>query len=338
MRINKEQIAADFQKIQDYICQELEAGDGKAKFKEDKWDRPEGGGGRTRIIQDGNIIEKGGVAFSAVNGPSPDKILKKLKLEESDFFATGVSIVIHPKSPMVPIIHMNIRYFEMSNGVYWFGGGIDLTPHYVVEEDAQYFHRALKETCDEYDPTFYPKFKKWADDYFFIRHRNEMRGVGAGDPVALPHAVLLAGTVRPRERPVREHGHTHRGPVEAAVTQVVLRECHVPVVVHQARLRDRAEHVAHHPSHARVATWWVRAVRGRHGRETCHADHHNAPNVAVLHRRDDGLGSARDDAVLGLGPGSQPGQHRVRTAHSGSVRAGASRPRSRVRPGGVHTR
>jgi coproporphyrinogen III oxidase len=178
MRINKEQIARDFQAIQDHICKELEAGDGKSKFREDKWDRPEGGGGRTRIIQDGNIIEKGGVAFSAVSGPTPEKILKKLNLEQADFFATGVSIVIHPKSPMVPIIHMNIRYFEMSNGEYWFGGGIDLTPHYVVDEDARYFHQALKSTCDEFDPTFYPKFKKWADDYFYIKHRNETRGVG----------------------------------------------------------------------------------------------------------------------------------------------------------------
>ena len=117
-RINKEQIVEEFKAIQDHICSELEIGDGKARFHEDQWDRPEGGGGRTRVIKDGNIIAKGGVAFSAVHGPTPDKILVKLKLEQADFFATGVSIVLHPDSPMVPIIHMNIRYFEMSNGTY----------------------------------------------------------------------------------------------------------------------------------------------------------------------------------------------------------------------------
>lgn len=177
-RTVKEIIIADFKDIQDHICRELEAEDGKAKFTEDNWDRPEGGGGRTRIIREGNIIAKGGVAFSAVHGPTPEKILGKLKLEKADFFATGVSIVIHPDSPMVPIIHMNIRYFEMSNGVYWFGGGIDLTPHYLDMEDAAYFHQQVKATCDQFHPSYYPKFKQWADDYFFIPHRNETRGVG----------------------------------------------------------------------------------------------------------------------------------------------------------------
>lgn len=177
-RPDKEQIVADFKEIQDHICKELEAGDGKAKFVEDEWDRPEGGGGRTRIMNDGNIIAKGGVAFSAVHGPTPEKILGKLKLEKADFFATGVSIVIHPDSPMVPIIHMNIRYFEMSNGVYWFGGGIDLTPHYLDLDDAAFFHQEVKATCDRFHPSYYPKFKQWADDYFFIPHRNETRGVG----------------------------------------------------------------------------------------------------------------------------------------------------------------
>lgn len=171
-------ITHDFMKIQDHICSKLELGDGKGTFHEDKWERAEGGGGRTRIFRNGKIIEKGGVAFSAVEGPTPDKILDKLKLEKADFFATGVSIVIHPISPMVPIIHMNIRYFEMSNGVRWFGGGIDLTPHYVDLEDAKYFHQEVKKTCDLHHPDYYPKFKKWADDYFFIKHRNETRGIG----------------------------------------------------------------------------------------------------------------------------------------------------------------
>lgn len=177
-RTSKDIIVADFKGIQDHICKELEAGDGKANFHEDQWDRPEGGGGRTRIIKDGHIIAKGGVAFSAVHGPTPDKILGKLNLDKADFFATGVSIVIHPNSPLVPIIHMNIRYFEMSNGVYWFGGGIDLTPHYLNLEDAAYFHKEIKATCDQYHPSYYTKFKQWADDYFYIPHRNETRGVG----------------------------------------------------------------------------------------------------------------------------------------------------------------
>jgi coproporphyrinogen III oxidase len=176
--MTKEQIAADFQILQDYICKELETEDGKGIFKEDRWERKEGGGGKTRILAKGNIIEKGGVAFSAVYGATPEKIISKLGLTPSDFFATGVSIVIHPESPMVPIIHMNIRYFEMSNGTKWFGGGIDLTPHYVNIEDAKYFHLALKETCDQFDTSYYPKFKKWADDYFFIQHRQETRGIG----------------------------------------------------------------------------------------------------------------------------------------------------------------
>ena len=164
--------------MQDHICKEIELADGKGFFEEDIWQRPAGGGGRTRIFKNGNIIEKGVVAFSAVHGPTPDKILKKLKLDKADFFATGVSIVLHPKSPMVPIIHMNIRYFEMDNGVHWFGGGIDLTPHYVDQEDAKHFHLEVKKVCDQYDSSYYPKFKTWADDYFYLPHRDETRGIG----------------------------------------------------------------------------------------------------------------------------------------------------------------
>jgi coproporphyrinogen III oxidase len=177
-RKTKEEIAEIYRSMQDHICAGLEAGDGRGKFKEDAWERPGGGGGRTRIFENGSIIEKGGVAFSAVHGPTPEKILDKLGLEKADFFATGVSIVLHPFSPMVPIIHMNIRYFEMENGVNWFGGGIDLTPHYIIPEDARYFHQEVKKVCDQFDSEYYPKFKKWADDYFYLKHRNETRGVG----------------------------------------------------------------------------------------------------------------------------------------------------------------
>ena len=174
----KERIIQDFREIQNSICLQLEEMDGVGKFKEDAWERDGGGGGFSRIMQNGDVVEKGGVNFSAVHGTLPEKIQDALKVDSNDFFATGVSIVIHPKSPMVPIIHMNIRYFELNNGVHWFGGGIDLTPHYIFKEDAAYFHQKLKEVCDEYDKDYYPKFKKWADDYFFIKHRNETRGIG----------------------------------------------------------------------------------------------------------------------------------------------------------------
>lgn len=174
--INKDIIEEAFKKLQDSICNELTNIDSK-QFKEDLWERPGGGGGRTRVLL-GNTIEKGGVNFSAVAGNTPQKILDALKLEKSEFYATGVSIVLHPKNPNVPIIHMNVRYFEMSNGTWWFGGGIDLTPHFVIKEDAQFFHQQLKNTCDRFNPKLYPKYKKWADDYFFIPHRKETRGIG----------------------------------------------------------------------------------------------------------------------------------------------------------------
>ena len=176
--MSKEEIADWFRGLQDRICASLEAADGSGKFVEDAWERPGGGGGRTRILNNGAVIEKGGVNFSAVHGKTPENILRALNLSESDFFATGVSIVQHPKSPMVPIIHMNVRYFEMSNGISWFGGGIDLTPHYVKPEDARWFHQQLKDVCDRHHPEYYAKFKSWADDYFYIKHRKETRGVG----------------------------------------------------------------------------------------------------------------------------------------------------------------
>lgn len=151
---------------------------------EDNWQRPGGGGGKTRTMANGKIIEKGGVNFSEVYGNTPQKILDALGLEQADFYATGVSIVLHPENPMVPIIHMNIRYFEMTpensedGKHWWFGGGIDLTPHYIDLEDASYFHTQLKNVCDRHHPSYYPKFKEWADNYFYLKHRQETRGVG----------------------------------------------------------------------------------------------------------------------------------------------------------------
>lgn len=176
--IDRNTISAEYQKIQDEICQALEQLDGKAQFQEEVWQREGGGGGRTRIIQQGDILEKGGVNFSAVHGKLPEPIKKSFGVEEDEFFATGVSIVIHPNNPHVPIIHMNIRYFELNEQVRWFGGGIDLTPHYVIEDDARYFHQAMKSVCDRHHPDFYRDFKTWADNYFYIKHRKETRGIG----------------------------------------------------------------------------------------------------------------------------------------------------------------
>lgn len=167
-----------FMLLQDRICAALEKSDEKGVFEEELWQRPGGGGGRTRVIQNANILEKGGVNFSEVHGVLPEKIMQALNVKGHDFFATGVSIVLHPYSPMVPIIHMNVRYFEVSSGERWFGGGIDLTPIYVDPVQARAFHAQLKHVCDIHNPNYYQKFKNWADDYFYITHREETRGIG----------------------------------------------------------------------------------------------------------------------------------------------------------------
>ena len=168
-----------FKNLQDNICQQLEQTDGGAKFREDVWERDGGGGGRSRILENGNIIEKGGVNFSAVFGEMPPVLKQHADYQSSDFYATGVSIVIHPHNPHVPIIHMNVRYFETNEGkTAWFGGGIDLTPHYVVAQDAKFFHQSLKNVCNQHHHSYYDTFKDWADKYFFIKHRNETRGIG----------------------------------------------------------------------------------------------------------------------------------------------------------------
>ncbi len=176
--MTKTQISKAFQDLQDRICARVEQIDGVSKFQEDLWERPEGGGGRTRIITGKGVIEKGGVNFSEVFGVVTDMMRGNTEITADAFFATGVSIVLHPNNPHVPIIHMNVRYFELSDGKFWFGGGIDLTPHYVVPQQAKQFHKGLKEVCDTYHSDFYQKFKAWADDYFFIPHRNETRGIG----------------------------------------------------------------------------------------------------------------------------------------------------------------
>lgn len=176
--ISKEEIRDWFIGLQNSICNSIEQADGSGKFIVDEWQRPGGGGGISKVLTNGHIIEKGGVNFSAVFGKAPEHVMKSLELQgEHNFFATGVSIVMHPRNPMVPIIHMNVRYFEVGN-TWWFGGGIDLTPHYINKEDARHFHSQLKAVCDSHHQSYYQHFKKWADDYFFIKHRNETRGVG----------------------------------------------------------------------------------------------------------------------------------------------------------------
>lgn len=172
--------------LQQSITLQLENADGKGKFIKDKWERDEGGYGISMVLENGNVIEKGGVNFSSVHGKVPYFLLNEKQHSSFDeqqkrpenFYATGLSIVIHPENPMVPIIHMNIRYFEMDNGIWWFGGGIDLTPIYVDEEECRFFHRKLKSVCDNYHPNFYELFKKNADEYFVIKHRKECRGIG----------------------------------------------------------------------------------------------------------------------------------------------------------------
>lgn len=171
------------QQLQDRITTELEAIDGKAVFRQDLWEREGGGGGRTRVIENGNVFEKGGVNISAVHGALPPAMQKYFKVGEVDFFACGLSLVIHPKNPFVPTVHANWRYFEMYNKEgeiidSWFGGGQDLTPYYLFEEDARHFHQVCKEACDKHHPSFYPDFKKKCDDYFYNSHRNEARGIG----------------------------------------------------------------------------------------------------------------------------------------------------------------
>jgi coproporphyrinogen III oxidase len=175
---DQQDIEAYFKELQNRICREIETLDGEARFHEDRWNYSGGGGGKTRILEGGAVFEKAGVNFSAIRSVLLPAMAAKLKISPEPFFATGVSLVLHPVNPMVPIVHMNVRYFEQANGKKWFGGGADLTPCYPFLKDIQHFHATLKAACDAHDISYYPRFKKWCDDYFFIKHRNEMRGVG----------------------------------------------------------------------------------------------------------------------------------------------------------------
>ncbi|MCK0155886.1 oxygen-dependent coproporphyrinogen oxidase [Cellulophaga sp. F20128] len=171
------------EELQDTITAKLEAIDGVATFKQDLWKRPEGGGGRTRVIEHGAVFEKGGVNISAVHGELPESMQKYFGVKDANFFACGLSLVLHPKNPMVPTVHANWRYFEMydkeGNIVdQWFGGGQDLTPYYLFDEDATHFHTVCKTACDTHNLEFYPKYKARCDEYFWNTHRNEARGIG----------------------------------------------------------------------------------------------------------------------------------------------------------------
>jgi len=175
---------------QNAICAEIEALDGKGKFKEDVWERPNGGGGISRVMAGGDVFEKAGCSLSVVYGAMPPEAVASATERGADrakgmkpgekvpFFACGLSSVMHPRNPMAPTMHFNYRYFETDGGVWWFGGGTDITPAYLFEEDMKHFHGTYKEICDKHDSEYYAKFKKWADDYFLIKHRGETRGLG----------------------------------------------------------------------------------------------------------------------------------------------------------------
>lgn len=182
--IDVEAVQAWMMDLQDVICAGLAAEDGGADFVEDSWERPAGGGGRTRVLAGGTVIEKGGVNFSAVEGDKlpPSATANRPELAGSSFRAMGVSLVIHPRNPYAPTSHANVRLFvaypATGDPVWWFGGGYDLTPYYPFEEDCRGWHEVARDACTPFGPDVYPRFKSWCDDYFYLPHRQETRGVG----------------------------------------------------------------------------------------------------------------------------------------------------------------
>jgi coproporphyrinogen III oxidase len=185
-QVDKQAVKQYLLGLQDRICAALESEDGKQVFKEDSWDRPDGGGGRSRVFENGAVVEKGGVNFSHVFGNQlpPSATAARPELAGRRFEAMGVSLVIHPHNPFVPTSHANVRFFiaeaidAETDPVWWFGGGYDLTPYYGIEEDCVAWHQTAKRACDDFGNDIYPRFKKWCDDYFFLKHRNEARGIG----------------------------------------------------------------------------------------------------------------------------------------------------------------
>ncbi|EWH10937.1 coproporphyrinogen III oxidase [Catenovulum agarivorans DS-2] len=184
MQIDIQTVIQYFQSLQDNICQALEQADGQGKFVEDNWQRKEGGGGRTRVLTDGAVIEQGGVNFSYVSGDAMPAAATahRPELEGRRWQACGVSLVIHPKNPHIPTSHANVRFFmaekDGAEPVWWFGGGFDLTPFYPVEEDVVHWHQTAFDLCKPFGDEVYPKYKHWCDEYFYLKHRDETRGVG----------------------------------------------------------------------------------------------------------------------------------------------------------------
>jgi len=170
--------------LQNQICNALAEEDGQQSFREENWQRPQGGGGRTRVLEEGTVIEKGGVNFSHVFGEGlpPSATAQRPELAGCRFEALGVSLVIHPRNPHVPTSHANVRLFVAkkpdSAPIWWFGGGFDLTPYYGVEEDCRYWHQVAREACQPFGADVYPRFKTWCDEYFYLKHRGEPRGIG----------------------------------------------------------------------------------------------------------------------------------------------------------------
>jgi coproporphyrinogen III oxidase len=179
-----DQVKSYLLNLQDKICEGLELEDGGSEFKQDEWQRPEGGGGRSRVLVDSAVIEKGGVNFSHVfgSGLPPSATQSRPELAGRTFQAMGVSLVIHPNNPYVPTSHANVRFFvaekDGEEPVWWFGGGYDLTPYYGFEEDCQHWHRTAESACKPFGADYYRRYKKWCDEYFYLPHRDEPRGVG----------------------------------------------------------------------------------------------------------------------------------------------------------------
>ncbi|MDG1752699.1 MAG: oxygen-dependent coproporphyrinogen oxidase [Thalassotalea sp.] len=183
-QVNINQVIEFLKQLQDNICQALESADGSGKFVEDNWIRPEGGGGRTRVLTNGTVIEQGGVNFSEVSGDKlpPSATAHRPELAGRTWKACGVSLVIHPKNPFIPTSHANVRFFIAEKAgetpVWWFGGGFDLTPFYPFMEDVIHWHQTAKDLCQPFGENIYDEHKKWCDEYFYLKHRNETRGVG----------------------------------------------------------------------------------------------------------------------------------------------------------------
>ncbi|MBX2992012.1 MAG: oxygen-dependent coproporphyrinogen oxidase [Bacteroidetes bacterium] len=180
-----ERARAYFEQLQQTLCAGLESFEQEKRFSEDHWERADGrhpdqsgGGGLTRVLEGGKVFEKAGILTSTIFGGLPESLAMKMNVPPTEFYATGVSLIVHPLNPMVPTVHANFRYLEQGNGDSWFGGGTDLTPYYPYDEDIKHFHSVLKKACDANGAGYYRSFKKWCDEYFFIKHRDEARGVG----------------------------------------------------------------------------------------------------------------------------------------------------------------